>query len=408
MSINDQNRSRKTYSFFRAQPVGVASTIVSGTLGVTVNGTKEAVLLSIDDNIVATVTGTQFTGPVSASAGLSGSLQQVAPSLSYLVAGSNVTITSQSNGQVIIAASGGGGGGSDSDWTVSGNSLYTTSSIVVGQSTSAPTDASMYVSGTVGLNDANARLAVFGGDIFSSGTLSLKFYGNNLATSGMIRMGMFASTGSSQTYILAGRKADNASDMGVITANYTGSSDYLLFGNTSVTPQTYVGASTGVFLRIANDDILTCTATASLFKSKDIMWDASIAAPQIVHLAKSTGSGADFVLKAQNAGFSGDGGSMYLVPGYQAGSTGKLGHVTIGTSSWKFVDVFYDTYGIKSDFYVTHTGLTDPALRVYSQASPATDDTFVLIYVEGQGLKRISTGVTGSGGSGYRVLRVPD
>lgn len=70
-------------------------------------GANSTYTLSINNNVVATVSGTRFTGPVSASAGLSGSLQQVAPNLSYLVAGSNVTITSQSNGQVIIASTGG-------------------------------------------------------------------------------------------------------------------------------------------------------------------------------------------------------------------------------------------------------------------------------------------------------------
>lgn len=39
---------------------------------------------------------------------LSGSLQQLANGSSYLVAGTNVTITSQSNGQIAISATGGG------------------------------------------------------------------------------------------------------------------------------------------------------------------------------------------------------------------------------------------------------------------------------------------------------------
>lgn len=42
--------------------------------------------------------------------GLSGSLQHTSTGASYLVAGSNVTITSASNGQVTIASTGGGGG----------------------------------------------------------------------------------------------------------------------------------------------------------------------------------------------------------------------------------------------------------------------------------------------------------
>jgi hypothetical protein len=67
-------------------------------------GAGAAATLSINDNIVATVSGTRFTGPVVATGGLSGSLQQLSSGGSYLVAGGNITIASQSNGQVVISA----------------------------------------------------------------------------------------------------------------------------------------------------------------------------------------------------------------------------------------------------------------------------------------------------------------
>jgi len=59
--------------------------------------------------------GIEVTGSVYASLGLSGSLTQLHDGRSYLVAGTNVTITSESNGQVTIASTGGSGspGGSD-------------------------------------------------------------------------------------------------------------------------------------------------------------------------------------------------------------------------------------------------------------------------------------------------------
>ena len=55
------------------------------------------------------------SGYISASMGFSGSLTRLVDGTSYLAAGSNVTITSASNGQVTIASTGGGGspGGSD-------------------------------------------------------------------------------------------------------------------------------------------------------------------------------------------------------------------------------------------------------------------------------------------------------
>ena len=62
---------------------------------------------SIDDSVVATISGSTFTGPVLFNQGLSGSLTQLIDGTSYLIEGSNVTITSASNGAITISASGG-------------------------------------------------------------------------------------------------------------------------------------------------------------------------------------------------------------------------------------------------------------------------------------------------------------
>jgi hypothetical protein len=51
----------------------------------------------------------QFTGSAEFSSGLSGSLTKLVDGTSYLVAGTNITITTASNGQVTIDSSGGGG-----------------------------------------------------------------------------------------------------------------------------------------------------------------------------------------------------------------------------------------------------------------------------------------------------------
>jgi hypothetical protein len=88
-------------------------TVGTGLLGGGVTGN---VTLSINDSIVATLTGSQFTGvvgvtgSVGATLGLSGSLTQLVDGSSYLIAGSNVTISSASNGSITIGASAGGGG----------------------------------------------------------------------------------------------------------------------------------------------------------------------------------------------------------------------------------------------------------------------------------------------------------
>jgi hypothetical protein len=68
------------------------------------------VVVSIDDSVVATLSGSRFSGNITVAGtgsfeqGISGSLTQLVDGSSYLVAGSNVTITSASNGQVTIAA----------------------------------------------------------------------------------------------------------------------------------------------------------------------------------------------------------------------------------------------------------------------------------------------------------------
>lgn len=88
---------------------------VSGTSGLRAvdSGPGGSLSLSINDNLVATLTGSRFTGPVVAAGGLSGSLQQVGPGIPYLLAQGGITITSQSNGQIIISGSSGGSGGAN-------------------------------------------------------------------------------------------------------------------------------------------------------------------------------------------------------------------------------------------------------------------------------------------------------
>jgi hypothetical protein len=78
---------------------------LSGTDG----GANGAYTLAINDSIIATVSGTTFSGATKHSLGLSGSLTNLTDGTSYLIAGSNVTITSASNGAVTISATAGGG-----------------------------------------------------------------------------------------------------------------------------------------------------------------------------------------------------------------------------------------------------------------------------------------------------------
>lgn len=133
-------------------------------------GANTGITASVDNSVVATLTGSNFTGRVTFADGVSGSIQHTHLGLSYLVAGPGITIFTQSNGQIIIG----------SPWTNNGTSLMTTSSVSIdGQGrfpASIGSDVYFFVSGTVGIpsGTANARrVAVFGGDVRVSGSLTV-------------------------------------------------------------------------------------------------------------------------------------------------------------------------------------------------------------------------------------------
>lgn len=110
-----------------------------------------------------------FSGSLIAQA-LSGSLTRLNDGSSYLVAGTNVTVVSSSNGQVTISAT----GGSDSAWTVGVNRIYSTGSVSIDASgryaDQIGSDVFFFVSGTVNAPASSKSIAVFGGDSYFSGT----------------------------------------------------------------------------------------------------------------------------------------------------------------------------------------------------------------------------------------------
>lgn len=133
------------------------------------------VTLAINDGVVATVSGSTFTGAVKFNAGLSGSLTTLQNGTSYLVAGSNVTIASSSNGQVVISAASSGTG--SNSWIDSASNLRTTASVAIDSSgnfaSQIASDVYLYVSGTTGLTGSSAKIALFRGDVRVSGSLTV-------------------------------------------------------------------------------------------------------------------------------------------------------------------------------------------------------------------------------------------
>lgn len=76
---------------------------VSSNLRGTDAGANSTYTLAINDNFIATISGSRFTGPVVATSGFSGSLQQTSAGLSYLNGTNGLTLASQSNGQINIS-----------------------------------------------------------------------------------------------------------------------------------------------------------------------------------------------------------------------------------------------------------------------------------------------------------------
>jgi len=164
--------------------------------------------LTIDDSIIATLSGSDFkgavafkksarfddgvyisgsvsdfvaTGSAKFNSGLSGSLTRLVNGTSYLAAGSNITIASASNGQVTISSTGGGGSGGTNFFTspadgkinATGSAVFTGGELGTSyQATSIGSDVFFFVSGSVGSRNTTVTgSTVFGGDVFVSGSV---------------------------------------------------------------------------------------------------------------------------------------------------------------------------------------------------------------------------------------------
>lgn len=135
---------------------------VSGSVGLSSGATRKVAV---------------FGGDIYCSGGLSGSLQRTSDGLSYLVAGTNVTITSASNGQITIASTAAGGTASTGTFRDAVDAFVTTGSVSIDASNRAAssigTDVFFFVSGSKDVvSGVNRKVVVFGGDVYLSGGLS--------------------------------------------------------------------------------------------------------------------------------------------------------------------------------------------------------------------------------------------
>lgn len=111
------------------------------------NGPGLGIGYTIDNNVVATVSGTRFTGPVNAFGGLTGSLQRLSSGETYLAGGNGILITTQSNGQVVI----------ENTFVVTGSWADVSASyVVIGSTGSLPNERVLSASSGITMIDGEA------------------------------------------------------------------------------------------------------------------------------------------------------------------------------------------------------------------------------------------------------------
>ena len=170
--------------------------------------------LAIDDSIVATISGSTFTGAVKFNSGLSGSLTHLANGTSYLREGSNVGISTGSDGSITISSSAAGDGDSSAQYLVlaATGSLSAERVFTAGTGIST-TDAGAGAAYTIAVD--NSVVATISGSTFTG---AVKF------NSGL--SGSLTHLADGTSYLIAGSNTTIATgSSGAITISSAGSID---------------------------------------------------------------------------------------------------------------------------------------------------------------------------------------
>jgi len=210
-------------SLFKSTVVSSGSLTVKNSVG----SPSFTVVASSGDT---TVGGTfSSVGAATFTTGLSGSITRLANGTSYLVAGTNVTITSASNGQVTVSSTGGGGSPGGSDTQIQFNNAgsfggaegvtYTTATYTLGAdnlSVTGSSGLSVLQTATIsGLANLNGGIAVDTSNFTVDGT------NGNVSTQGSLGVLGAASLSSTLSVVgnITGQGTNNQLDALAVTGS---------------------------------------------------------------------------------------------------------------------------------------------------------------------------------------------
>lgn len=334
----------------------------------------------------------EVTGSFVSTIGLSGSLTNLSDGTSYLVAGSNITISSASNGAITISSTGGGGGATDDffDSTTAG-SIFTTGSAAFrgAESIDSPADKGsdvfFYVSGSTNGTDKS----LFGGEIFVSGNIvtagDIQVAGNDIKSS----TGATAITLNGTSVIIPGDLTVNGTTVTVNTTNLEVKDAVVGLGFSSGTIAQTAG-DRGLIVGLAGVDnaVFLWKNTESEFAFGRTSSSATGSLPISVSSYSNIHAGnVQAAIVTASLGFSGSltklvDGTSYLVAGSNVTiSSASNGAITISSTGGggAAADDFFDSTTAGSIFT---TG--SAAFRgTESIDSPSDKGTDVFFYVSG-------------------------
>ena len=114
-------------------------------------GAGAALTVSVRNDIVATLTGSVFSGDIVAQAGLSGSLQTLSDGTTpYIIGTGSISVITSSLGQLVVSSSGGSGGGLDTVEQSGGSSFSSVSTLIFTGSTVSGAGSTVTVTPVIG------------------------------------------------------------------------------------------------------------------------------------------------------------------------------------------------------------------------------------------------------------------